>query len=624
MIAVSPPTTPGTTQGTTANQVVDLVDPEQFTTYFNGLWNSFTSGVTPMIETNRDARDMVVDVTALRASGQLTASQTYIPQRIIDTNIARDMPDHVSYLVNSRRIAIFDPVDKTVKVDCNGIEMEFRRVMTYENWIFDYERWADCTKLHGWGFADCCYDPEFPGHVSIEYITAGNILFDPRVKCIQQSPIVARRYQVTTVDFLQMAADYKFDANLSDQIYQKLTALEKNPVGEIQEASCIYRCFFKKAGYVYSLWYTKDLQGALTPAEQFWNGVSVQITEMATDPVGFGLTPVQKWVPEYEKVYPFYLYRNRVSEEEPIVRTPGRSTLDYYTQEAASALWSGFVNGVTEASNVMWAPENADLEAPTAPGQLDIQIKHGAIWNRPMKAFTSPYPESTLPQALEMLRTQNAEDTNQISFATNNRKDTRKTATEIQAAAVQDAQMSSVSVTNWATAIGEILNAAWRIVRSEALQGKIKFLEVDGQNDIERIGLEYKLIPAGTTDYVERMELIASMQQDWTIVGPTAAGPVFLEEYLRMKYPLIADKLIAPLQQQTMQAQTVVPVLQELLTQAVTDENGTLKPEWQAHAAELQKLGIKANGSDTSAQPPDNGGGDQASANPVGQEVPPT
>ena len=619
MISIPPNETPGNAQQTTALQPVDLRQPAEFTKYFTGLVTSCNSYVLPGIEASRDAREMVVDVDALRNDNIIDAGQTYIPQRIIDINIQRDMPDHIAYLTQARRLAIFSPIAEPNSTDTNMIEMEFRRVMTYENWIFDYERWADSTKLHGWGFVDVCHDESYPGHVSVEYIAAGNLLFDPRVKCIQQSPIVARRYQITSVDLLEMAEDYKFDPAVVKELYNKLIASEQNPVSSDQECNFIYRCFFKTGGYVYANWYTYDLKKHLKPAEQFWNGVSEQTTQVVLDPAGFGLVEQTVWVNVYERDYPFFVYRNRVTEEEPIVRTLGRGILDYYTQEAASSLWSSYVNGTKLGSIVMWSPEDADAEAPTAPGQLDIQIKQGAIWNRPMKAFSAPYPDAQLPAALDMLRTQNAEDTNQVSFATNNRKDTRKTATEIQAAAAQDAQMSSVSATNWATAIGAVLDAAWRIIRSAALQGKITFCAVNGQNNLEYIARDYKLIPAGTTDYVERMELIASMAADLPVLTQTAAGPVFLEEYLRLKYPVIADKLIAPLQAQQAQAQQVIPVLQNLLQQAVVDENGQLRPEWQPHAAELQKLGIKPNGpanqptNDSASAPADNGNGDSAS-----------
>ena len=605
MISVPPPS--DADQKAAQQELPGFLNPQQFEAFFSNLHSNFTSIVIPVIEANRDARDMIVDVASLQNNGVLLPHQTYIPQRIIDINISRELPDHISYLTQSRRIAIFEALNKQAVVSTNTIEMEFKRVMTYDDWITSYERWADCTKLHGYGFVDVSYDPEMPGAVGVEFITAGNLLFDPRVKCIQQSPMIARRYEITSVDLDVFAKDYEFDPVVVDEIQRKLTEQEKSPTNEMAESACIYSVFFKNIadGLVYRAWWSWDTKKFLKPAEPFWNGLEVQ-KEIEAPPVVDPNNPAieapttqLQWEKVYETEYPFFVYRNRVTEEEPIIRTMGRGVMDYYTQEAASALWSALVNGTTEASNVMWSPKNPNQEAPTAPKQLELIVKHGAIWNSPMEAFTAPYPPANLPQVLDALRTQNAEDTNQVSFATNNRRDTRKTATEIEAAQQQDTQMSSISQTNWATAIGGVLNKAWGIIKAQALKGTIVFCPLgDGSqgNDIALISQPYKIIPAGTVDYVERMEMIQSMQTDWPIVGPTPCGQVFLEEYLRVKYPLIADKLIKPLEQQQQQAAQVLQAVLPLLQQAVTDESGNLRPEWQSHAAELASLGIKPGG----------------------------
>ena len=521
-------------------------------------------------------------------------------QRIIDTNISRDLPDHISYLTQSRRLVLFQPNNKHLIKDTTELETEFHRVMTYGGWITEFTRLADGTKLNGWGHVNVSYDPTMPGHVAVEYVQCGHLIFDVTVKDIQQAPLVAQVYEVTTVDLYNMAQDYGFDLEVTAQLMEQLENVQNNSsMLTMNETNRIYRSFFKEKGKVYASWFSQALQKYLKVPEEFFNGAAQQIQEMPPiDPLNPTMVaePVLKWVPIPATEYPYYFYLNRITECEPIIGTLGRATLDFYTQEAASTIWSSFVNGCTEAANVMWSPENPDLDAPVAPKQLTFIVEHGKLWNTPMRAFSAPYPPATLPNALEMLRTQNAEDTNNVSFATNNRKDTRKTATELEMAQQQDTVMSTISVTAWATCLGKIWNAAWTIIQAEALQGKIVFCaDEQGQNNLQLIGADYKLIPAGTTDYVERMEKMASMQSDMPIVMPTAAGPAFLEEYLRMKYPQNAETFITPLKQQAQQGQQVVEVLSTLLQQAVTDESGqNLRPEWQAHAQELAKLGIKA------------------------------
>lgn len=586
---------------------------EQFQSYFDGLYNAFTNKIVPAVENARASRRLEIDVDAMRANGALLPHQIVIGQRIIDINISRELPDYVAHLTQARRYAIFEPIDKTVQVDTNALEMEFRRVMTYDGYIIPYIMFADSTKLHGWGIVDVCYDPAKPGAVSVEFVSAGNLFFDPRVRDIQQAPLIARRYEITSVDLAAFAKEYAFDPAVTAQLREKLENQEKLADGQPQECNYIYRTFYKVDGIVYAGWYSKDLQQFLRLAEPFYNGVDKQIeTPPEIDPANptMPMAPIVQWVPAEETEYPFVLSLNRITEDEPIVASVGRASMDYYTQEAATALWTAFVNGCVEASNVMWYPKEPNMDAPAAPKQIDFEIRHGAIFNQPMEAFAPPFPSSQLPGALDMLRTQNAEDTNQVAFAVNNRKDTRKTATEIEAATTQDSQMTSVSTTIWATTLGKIANAAWRIVQSQALQDKIAFVlkapaeQIDPAtqqpvvapptNDVELIGREYKVIPAGTVDFAERVEQINSMQSDFPIIKGTAAEPVFMEEYLRLKYPAIADKLIAPLQQQQQQALQMVQAMQPILQVAVTDEQGRLKPEFQQYAPQLQMFGITA------------------------------
>ena len=581
-------------------------DVETFQQYFNNLHGTFTSTILPAIEDARANRALDIDVEAMRADGKLLPHQTIIGQRIIDINISRAITDYVSYITQSRRLAIFEPNNKSLNIDTNLLEMEFRRVMTYDGYISDYVKWADCALCHGWGAVDGCYDPTKPGAYSVEYVSAGNLMFDLRVKCIQQAPMVARRFEITTVDLREFALDYDFDPQVTEELYRKLDEREKGSPSAPEECNYIYKVFYKEGGKVQTCWYSKDLQKYLKAPEPFYNGVDrQQIKPVIPNPANPKITgPQVEWVPEDETEYPFFLEQTRLTEDESISRAFGFAIRDFYTQEAATSIWSATVNGTTEAANVMWAPKNPNLEAPIAPKQLSMTVQHGAIWDTPMEAFHPPYPPENLPRTLEMLRSQNAEDTNQISFAVNNRRDTRKTATEIEAAQAQDSQMSSVAVTNWATAIGCLLNHAWRVIKSQALQGKIKFCQIEtvdpatGQpsyvNNVELIKQDYKILPAGTVDYVERIERINSMQTDWPIVGPTAAGPVFLEEYLRVKYPTIAEKLIAPLQQQQANALQMVQAMQPILQAAVTDEAGTLRPEFQQYAQQLQQFGIQA------------------------------
>lgn len=587
-----------------ADTANSLLNEDTFRETFESLRNDYST-VVATIESNRDNRSFLVDVGGLQAQGRLRSNETFIAQRIIDTNIARDIPPHVAYLTQSRRLAIFKPTD--INQDGNHaaietLELEFRRVMCYENWIEDYIRLVDGAKLNGFDFVSISYDPEKPGHVAVDHVGSDKLLFDMRVSDIQQAPMVARLYECTIIDLRELAAQYGFDEAVTNELAEKIRPNKSNNGNTNTswgEANFVYRVFVKIEGKVYSGWYSFDLKKFLRGLEPFWNGVSEQVPTTEIPPGEIAPVTTMSWEKVTETKYPFRPYTNRVTENARIADTIGRADLDFYTQEAASSLWTAFVNGCITAANVMWSPDEPNPEVGTAPKQLNMVIDHGKIWNKPMRAFNAPYPDAMLPKSLELLKSQNAEDTNQISFATNNRKDTRKTATEIEAAQSQDMIMSSVTVTLFSSALREVFTAAWLIIQSEALQGKMTYAPLaDGSgNDIELLKQSYNVIPAGTVDYIERMERLASMQADLPLIGQTAAGPAFLSEYLKAKYPELASRFIQPLEQaQQQSAQNAdqlgqkVLALQALLKEAVTGPDGQLLSEWQPHSQEIQAV----------------------------------
>lgn len=582
--------------------IKNLLDLETFKDQFGTLTNAFNI-IQNAVSQNRDNRKLLVDVQAEQASGRLEPHETYIASRVINLNITREIPPYIAYLTQSRRLALFQPVITTDQVGTTEVlETEFFRVMTYVDWINDYTRAIDGTKLNGFSSIELINDTSKPGHVAVEYVATDALLFDSRVSSIQDSAIVARIYEVTSVSLREYARDFKFKAVETQELLKQLEDPALSYSSTYSEANRIYHTFFKVNGKVFHGWYSKQLLKYLKDPAEFYNGVAVQTTSIPPmDP--FNPTapaePITQWVPVPETTYPFFVYTNTMTEDCCIVNSVGRADSDFYMQEASCSLWSAFVNTCVLASRTMWSPDNPNPDVGVAPKQLSMNIKQGAIFNQPMKAFHTPWPDAALPKALEMLATQNSTDTNQVNFAVNNRQDTRKTATEIESSRQQQQVMSSVDVTLFSTFLRGVFTGAWKIIQSAALQGKIIFA-----GGPELIAAEYNVLPAGTIDYIARQEQIASMQSDFPIIGPTAAGPAFLEQYILAKYPSMAQKLIPPLQQAAQANEQKVQALTRLLTAAVTGEDGNLEPEWQAHAQELAALGVKAGGAGPTSAPP--------------------
>jgi hypothetical protein len=266
-------------------------------------------------------------------------------------------------------------------------------------------------------------------------------------------------------------------------------------------------------------------------------------------------------------------------------------------QEAATTLLSALIVSTQRAANYMIVPDKG-ADVGVAPKQLNLKIKNGAIWNQKVSFINTPWPESSMFQALDVIWSRNAEASKDIAWAVNNRQDSRKTAAEVQAAQSQSSQLNSTQVLYFSIALREIYRRSWRIIQSQALQGNIQFLLTEqGENDIETIGKIYRLRTAGDVDYVARQERIAAMRIDWPVIQTTGAAVPFLGEYLKLQYPDIADNLITAIQQQNAaqgaQAAQLVMALSAALQAAVT-QDGQLKPEFTADQQKLQELAQQA------------------------------
>lgn len=536
-------------------------------------------------EANRKVRRSYVDVEQLRSEQKIPANATYIPVRLIDKNIERDMPQFIAYLTQAPRLVTLVPetaAARTVEASKDFLEKEITRVLKYEGWAEAHIRAIDGAQLNGWSWYEVVFDPTKAGHVRIECVNYDELIFDVDVTSIQHSRLVARAYKCSLVHFDTLSSQYKFDESAARELREKLKT----------SSITIYHTFFKEEGVVHSGWYCTDLQRWLREPKQFFNGVVHQELEEVIDEMSFEVLTKPKIVEDAEKDYPYFLLPYRVVEDRSIKSVEGRATLDYASQDAATSLMSALVNGCISASNTMWAPdENNPDAAGAAPRQSDMVIKQNAVWTKPMRAFNSPWPDSSLFRAVEMVRSQNAADNAQVDFAVTNRKDSRKTATEIQAAAQQQSMLSGTTLFIFSNVLRSVFNAAWRIMKSRALYNGLPLAQKDdGSVNVELLSADFTLLPAGDVDYVQRQERITAMQQDLPMVMGTPLQVVFMKEYFRIRYPELADRFTSVMDQQQANDTALIAQLGQLLQLAVQDENGQLNPQFQAYASQLGQL----------------------------------
>lgn len=568
-----------------------------------------------MQETQRRRLLRNVDLSPkkLRDDGKLKSDETIIPIRLCDTNIRREQPAYINYLISPQRAYIFSCTDKP-NVDTQQLEKEVTDGLRYIGWETPHFKVLDGSQTHGWDAVEVVFDPTKPLHVALEHVGHENLFFSLDALDTNNCEVLVRRYSFSPLQLKEAVTKYGFNAAQVDLLLQSVaqgTGKEDNNV-------VVYKKLCKYEGVIYVAWYdiahcqdwlkapTKLFLG-IRHKEQVPNpayhaleqqlqtltgagarvGAGVASTPSATNfngstTTGPTLSPlaplvpaqgaalqiatalqatsptVEQWVDTDIVEYPIFLLPYAETEEQTIVSHKGRVFFDNFKQEAMTAIASGYVNGVVRASNVYGAVSNSDPSSTSAPKQLETALNNGAIFDKKIDFFHTDYPEASVLSGLQYFDVQNSQETGQVNFSAANRKDSRKTATEMEMAQQQQQMLSSVQVSLYSNFLRKVGAFQWLIIQSQALQDKINLLLVPAPqpqlnmqagtfeekyvNDYSKISLKYNVKPAGDVDVIERQQFINQMMQDWPVLQNTPLANEFLKELVRRRYPSIADK----------------------------------------------------------------------------------
>lgn len=579
---------------------MNLLDPTTFKSEFSKLHTSHAD-LLSQIADNRKLRQNLVDVEAMKKTGALQPGQTFVAVRTIDGNVSRGVPPYLQYIKGSRRMAIFEPVNRP-GFSTEPLEIAVTNLLQYTGWEIDYIRWIDGGLLHGADYLEVVHDKTKPGRVAVNHVGSDSLLYSRKGESIQQSPIVARLHSISSVDLDSYVSNGTFtNPKAVEQLRQHIIANESPSTGGAFVE--VHKCLFKVNGIVHFCWYSKDIQEMLSTPAPFFNGRCRKVVEQVLPPGTMQIVEQVTYADIPETEYPYVMFSPSITEEKRIEAQLGHAQKDRYIQEAQSVLNTAGVNGCYAASMTQWAPaESKDYTSTGAAKTVNMQLLPGQVWDRPMKPWSAPWPDATLFRALDHLDTGNATANNQIAWAVNNRQDSRKTATEVQSANQATSQINSVQVLYLSIPMRQVVERAYHIIKSQVQKGELKLLI-----DPALFEIDYVIKSAGDIDYVQRQERIAAMQQDWPVIQNTPAAPVFLADYLRERYPATAERYIQAMQQNNDVA--LIAQLAQMLNQAVTDETGNLRPEWQQFAGQLQQIAAQV-------QQRVNGGMGSATGNP--------
>lgn len=579
--------------------------------YLNDLTSRWLS-VEQTTEANRLARDIDIDVDALRESGEIDDDECFIPERIIDSNIQREMPSYINFLKNSRRIAIFkDRVDSTF--DTQLLEDAFTEGMTYKGWTRPFFKCIDGSMTHGWCSVEVVFDPSKPLQCSVEYVAHEDLIFPCDAKDIQNCSCVLRRYKVTSMQLMNWVSKFGFDLIQVNLIIEKYKERSRK-----DDTITIYKRFCKYNGTVYTSWFS--LFGSCTdwllkPKKHYAGIDSLQDVPVTTmqpipqmDAMGNVVNIVQQevqstekqWVAQDLSNYPVFILPYKETEKPLIFDYLGRVFYDKDKQEAQTAIVTSFVNGINRAQKIYASPtQDTLMDGKPAKQLANIKWANGTIFDKPMLFWNMPYPDFQILKALDHFRDTNSQDIGQTDYATVNRQDSRKTATEINASQQQSGLLDSVDLTLFSEFCRDVFAFCWVIVRSRALQNQIKFLQVDptqaqganlqapqstqqpaqmgagipsanlplpnGQpvtppadpsiqsivnamgsyqqeqsayvNNYDTIVRDYDVRAAGDVDVVQKQEMVQKMQSSWPVYQQTALASRFLADLTKLLFP---------------------------------------------------------------------------------------
>lgn len=586
-----------------ADKPLDIQNYQQVKDAFT-LMSSGFERIRALAQVNRRLRKLSVDVESLRSMGKLRPDQTFIARRVIDSNIKNEQPPFIAYLKQSRRLAVFKCLSEP-NLNVDELEAEFTEGMQYNGWEIDYFKCLDGAQLHGWDSIEIEYDDSKPLKVGISHIGFENLLMPVDCKQLGANDMLARRFEVTPSQ-LRTFARYNFAPEM-------VTRLCATQGAERTRLIDIYKVFLKdENGIIWVGWVSSVLDGWLSVPVKLDLGrrQKVTITEMVPTQLASGTvvmipTPREDWQPIDETEFPIKLLSYSLTEQQQITEQIGRAQLDDADQEAQTNLWTSAVNGALRASNVYGSPEQDESNGGKL-SVVDVDLVPDRIYNKKINWWSPPWPEGFVVQLSQAMGVAKQAETGSVDFAVNNRQDSRKTATEIDAAKQQAGLLQGVQVMLWAAWLRNIFTYVWPVVQNLALRDEIKLLSVTEQvpvdpnmpemtkpqthNDTQVLSQTFDIKPAGDIDVVQRAEKLQRMQTIWPIVAQTPLAMPFLMDIIKEMFPQDAARYGMLLQQGDQKNQLLqgtLGIMKELMNTPTSEIGANL----EHHKDELMKMG---------------------------------
>src|ERR1017187_2961233 len=434
-------------------------------------------------EASRKLRFAEVDIEAERESERLQPDELYVPTHIINTNITREQSAYVQYITQSPRAVICrDSLDSAF--DLSRLEVDLTSKLRYDGWQLPLFAAIDGMQQDGYNVVEVVFDKNNPGKVGVEHFSQGEFAFTSDTRDIQAVEMTARTYYFTKTRLLALCGDGSdLESDFSKEQVDKI--IDKDPDSRPTESSDakdkslyrVYKFMFRISGVVHVAWGVPDTcdDWVRIPVPLFIGRMKQSVQpQQAISPL---LNPqvVQQgptFERAYETQYPYILFPYLISENDCISDLKGRVFLDQDLQEAVSSLLSSTVTQARRAAGLYFSKEvddpNDDLLL-----QKNIFFRSGCLINSKVKQLSLNPPDPAMFSSIQMLVQANQNETSQTNFAAMNRKDSRKTATELKLSEQAQQVLSTVQVVLFSIALTQMYRLMVEIMKSRIVANLI-------------------------------------------------------------------------------------------------------------------------------------------------------
>lgn len=515
----------------------------------------------------RKLRYTEVDIEKERDAGRLAPDELFIPQHIIDTNIRREQASYIQYVTQSPRAVILQDFLEP-SAECGIIEHDVSTKLRFDGWQMSMYSCIDSMQQNGYGIMEIVQDQTKTGELATEFVQKGDFGFIMDTRNLQECEMISRAYYFSKTRLLAMCDDesWQFQRDQINKVLGSESTQTNSADGSVMDKKDkslykIQKVMFRLGGIVHVAW-ACDARADdwLRPPRPLYIGRR----EIIPGPPSLDGIPNSREL--YETMYPYFLFPYLISENDTISQLKGRAYFDQDTQEATTSLMSSAVTAYRRASGLYFSKDVSDPNDDIMM-QKNVFFKTGALINSKVQQFQLAAPGEGIFSAIQMMVSSNMQETSQVNFAAQNRKDSRKTATEIQAATQSSQSLSTVQVVLFSSALRSMYQTEFEIIQSRVQAGLIKVSQPLQALYTRR----YVIKPSGDTDVIERQQIVQAMTQAWPVMEKTAAAPAFLSDLLTKMFPDNAQKYIAILQQQLAQQQSVQAQQQQVAIQKVKE-----------------------------------------------------